>query len=443
MNTKVFRGILLTVLTTACCIVLGFLLMLAVSLLPIEPIDRNAANSVGTLERDGDYPQRKTVNGEQVLENYTDALMMMTAACPREQELVAYALAGGRKMVKGEEEVRSYALYYYPPEDQELQVVTATYPRYWHGYLVALKPLLCLFNLRQIRKLFLMAQALLAGAIVCMMFVRRLGRYVLPLLLSLTLLSPLVIAQSLHYSCVYFVLLLACLFLLVFHRRMRRKEMYFVFFTAVGCATSFVDLLTTPLLTLCFPLILYICLNAPRRLKAAARDVFFMCVCWAVGYVGMWAGKWVLATLLTDMNVIRDALSTVMFRTSQVDGRGEAISYMEILRRNWSRLEKSPIWGASLLVMLAGILAAGRQRRLKQLLPRVCGFGLVMLLPFLWMRLAGNHSYIHPHFVSRILAILPFAGMCMCILPASERPAGQATSDPDEGRSARAEVQSA
>lgn len=440
MNTKVFRGILLTVLTTACCIVLGFLLMLAVSLLPIEPIDRNAANSVGTLERDGNYPYRKTVNGDQQLDNYTDALMIMTAAFPRDKGLVAYALAGGRKMVKGEEEVRSYALYYYPPEDQELQVVTATYPRYWHGYLVALKPLLCLFNLRQIRKLFLMAQTLLVVAIVCLMFVRKLGRYVLPFLLALVLLSPMVIAQSLHYSCVYFVLLLACLFLLVFHRRMRRKEMYLVFFTAVGCATSFADLLTTPLLTLCFPLILYICLNAPKCAKAAARDVLCMSVCWAVGYVGMWAGKWVLATLLTDMNVIRDALSTVMFRTSQMDGRGKAISYMDILRRNWSRLEKSPVWGASLLVMLAGILTAGWQRKLKQLLPRVCCFGLVILLPFLWMRLAGNHSYIHLHFVSRVYAILPFAGMCMCILPASERPAARAASGPDEGRNARAEA---
>ena len=440
MSTKAFRMIALSALTTACCIALGFVLMLAVSLLPMEPIDRNAANSVGTLYREGDYPYRKTINGDQQLDSFTDAIMMMTAACPREKGLVAYALSGAYKAINGEGPVRSYALYYYPPEDQEQQVITGTYARYWHGYLVALKPLLSLFNLRQIRKLFLMAQALLAGAIVCMMFVRRLGRYVLPLLLSLALLSPLVIALSLHYSCVYFVLLLACLFLLVFHQRMRRKETYFVFFTAVGCATSFVDLLTTPLLTLCFPLILYICLNAPRRLKAAARDVFFMCVCWAVGYVGMWAGKWVLATLLTDMNVIRDALSAIRVRASQLDAQGETFTYMDILRRNWSRLKKSPIWGASLLVMLAGILAAGRQRRLKQLLPRACCFGFVMLLPFLWMRLAGNHSYIHLHFVNRILAILPFAGMCMCILPASERPAGREASDPDKGRNARAEA---
>lgn len=440
MNTKAFRLIALSALTTACCIALGFLLMLAVSLLPIEPIDRNAANSVGTLERDGDYPYRKTVNGDQQLDNFTDAMMIMTAACPREKGLVAYALAGGYKAVYGEEPVRSYALYYYPPEDQELRVVTASYARYWHGYLVALKPLLSLFNLRQIRRLLLMAQALLVGAIVCMMFVRRLGRYVLPLLLSLVLLSPLVIAQSLHFSCVYFVLLLACLILLVFHRRIQRKETYFVFFTAVGCATSFVDLLTTPLLTLCFPLILYLCLNAPRRAKDAAWDVLCMCVCWAAGYVGMWAGKWVLATLLTDMNVIREAFSSVMLRTSQSNAKGEAIAYMDVLRRNWTRLEKSPVWGVSLLVMLVGILTAGRQGKLKQMLPRVCGFGLVMLLPFLWMRLAGNHSYIHLHFVSRILAILPFAGMCMCILPASERSAGREASAPDEGRNARAEV---
>ena len=113
---------------------------------------------------------------------------------------------------------------------------------------------------------------------------------------------------------------------------------------------------------------------------------------------------------------------------------------MEILRRNWSRLEKSPVWGASLLVMLAGILTAGWQRKLKQLLPRACCFGLVILLPFLWMRLAGNHSYIHLHFVSRVYAILPFAGMCMCMLPASERPAARAASGPDGGRNARAEA---
>ena len=58
MSTKAFRMIALSALTTACCIALGFVLMLAVSLLPMEPIDRNAANSVGTLYRDGDYPSR-------------------------------------------------------------------------------------------------------------------------------------------------------------------------------------------------------------------------------------------------------------------------------------------------------------------------------------------------------------------------------------------------
>lgn len=48
------------------------------------------------------------------------------------------------------------------------------YPRYWHGYMIFLKPLLCIFDIAQIR-LLMMCLVLGITGITCVIVYRRLG----------------------------------------------------------------------------------------------------------------------------------------------------------------------------------------------------------------------------------------------------------------------------
>ena len=81
----------------------------------------------------------------------------------------------------------------------------------------------------------------------------------------------------------------------------------------LGVATSFCDLLVTPILTLGLPVAVWL-LCVPQRLAAGPRQCAAVAagsLCWGVGYGGCWALKWVLAGAITGQDVIGDAVRQI------------------------------------------------------------------------------------------------------------------------------------
>ena len=73
-----------------------------------------------------------------------------------------------------------------------------SYGRYWHGYMLTLKPLLSVFNYSQIRVVNAAVVAALALWLVVLLWRRQLKRYILPYGLSLIhILEALAAVQSL------------------------------------------------------------------------------------------------------------------------------------------------------------------------------------------------------------------------------------------------------
>ena len=63
--------------------ILGFLLLLAVYALPTAPMEKNLADSAEVFLREGSYPVTDILGADTRLDNYTDALMLLTAAYSR------------------------------------------------------------------------------------------------------------------------------------------------------------------------------------------------------------------------------------------------------------------------------------------------------------------------------------------------------------------------
>ena len=61
------------------------------------------------------------------------------------------------------------------------------------------------------------------------------------------------------------------------------------------------DFLTTPILTLGFPLVVFIAVNKEKdRLKTLFTQSFI----WLLGYASIWASKWLIGWILTGENII-------------------------------------------------------------------------------------------------------------------------------------------
>lgn len=120
----------------------GVFLLSAVYLLPTGRMKSHVAQSSELFNYEGIYPQIMQGQKSSQLDNYTDALMYATAIHPGSGNPVGDALKNARFEYEGDNMVQSLNDYANDAADKKELRYEMTYSRYWHGYLVILKPLL-------------------------------------------------------------------------------------------------------------------------------------------------------------------------------------------------------------------------------------------------------------------------------------------------------------
>ena len=396
-------------------IILGFLLLLAVYGLPTAPMEKNLAESAEVFLWEGSYPVTDILGTDSRLDNYTDALMLLTAAYPGDESLTDRALKAYRYTTAANEDPTLVITAHYI-DGKEVEPVS--YERYWHGYLIMLKPLLLLFDYSEIRLVNLAYTALSLFCLMLLMYRVGLGRYIPALALCLLAVDISAIVRSLQYSSMLHLSVLASMLLMSMYERLRKNRAeLLLFFAGIGCAASFLDLLTWPLASFGIPACLMICKD-----RRKGRDTLLLLICclgtWLMGYGAMWAGKWLLLTAFGDAEAIKSALTIAFFRSSMADEAGYAFGYLDVLKLNLGHIV-SPAGAAALayilLVMLLGLKSPGAGRNRTP--GRWPGLLLLAALPLLWYKLMGNHSYVHHWFTYREMAVSVFALLCMATPP--------------------------
>ena len=388
-------------------VILGVLLMTAIGFLPVNRIELHVRESAEVMKEEGDYCSLfPHVNTR--LDNITDTLMMMKAAYRRTEEvspvesaMMVYHVDKG-PFWQGLEKVGD------DPEEDPLDA----YPRYWHGYLLFLRPALMFLNYKELRIVNLYFQVALVSLLCVMMSKRDLRRFIVPFLILVLCQSPYTTSCSLQNSTIYYLYLLSSLLLVACYQKLRDSGALPYVFTLVGIATAFLDFLTYPLVSFGVPVVF--CMIQERgTLRSRLRLLAVLGAAWLIGYGGMWAGKWVAASLLTGQNVIQDALTSAKYRAGS-SFRGSKIPLWDTLLCNLMQLEENPV--AILLaitaavIFLAGIVT-GRGK--KMLTEGDAVLLLVMFLPLAWYAALRNHSFIHGGlFTWRELLISVFALAC-------------------------------
>lgn len=195
-------------------VIVGFLLLLAVYQIPTKPIMDNVMESQDIFVKEGIYPMALPVSFSQ-LDNYTDALILLESGFDGSGSLSDKALLNYHyeKMENGSNINPFYTIIDQNFGKTKDGFLALLYPRYWHGYLIFMKPLLFLFNLHQIRWINLFLQSALAIYLLYLLY-HTLRRMFIPYLLSYGMLLPTVISQSLQMSDIYYISVLASILIL-------------------------------------------------------------------------------------------------------------------------------------------------------------------------------------------------------------------------------------
>lgn len=374
-----------------------------VFLLPVQGMKDNVQRSIEIYDYEGVYPQMMWGYKMSQLDNCTDATMILSAIFPGSGNVINDAMRISRIEYHNQaHQVDSLTDY---ANDVPGETYTISYPRYWHGYLIILKPLLLLFDVADIRigSMFLLFLAL--ACIILQMQKKGLANYILPFGISVLLMNPITIPLSFQFSAVSYIMLLSVWIAL--SRNEWEFEKLFFFFVMIGIATAYFDFLTFPIVGLYFPVIFI--LMQEKSWKKAMKIVLLCSVAWIIGYVGMWSGKWLVGSILTKEDLFANAFARAGQYTSMEHGDGK-INILQVIWKNMRVLVRWPIViiGMGIALWLGkNLLKAKKEHNLtvKWLLP----FSLVAFAPIVWYIAAGTHSYIHYWFTYRELCVSVFA----------------------------------
>lgn len=199
----------------------------------------------------------------------------------------------------------------------------AFYARYWHGYILLIRPLLLFLNIAQIRLLFQVAFFILLSWVAVSL--TRLdpeggGQLAIALTFSFVALGACQASENLPTFPSFFLSVLGCLWIVRSQKRSTlslasEKTRLFLGFGLIGSLTVFFDFLNNPLLTLTVPLALHISIAREKPLRSTLGTLIVSAVGWVTGYLGLWLMKWLLSTVATGNNIFNDALDTIAFRS--------------------------------------------------------------------------------------------------------------------------------
>ncbi len=432
-------------------VVLGLLLLFLVHLLPTEKMQENVYWAKDTILAEFDDEWMIDGYDATMTGSFTDSLMLGNAIYKSEEHS---ALEQSLRMYRAEscpaEEGEDawwpgHSLIDYMDHVEDMREVQ--YPRYWHGYLVILKPLLMLTSLNGIRMLNGITMMLLLGAVVMLCGKQNKMGLGVAFLAAMPFLFFSTTFSSLSLSICYYIAMSAVLALLLMKRKTR--EMYAMeLFLVTGIATAYFDLLTYPLVTLGFPLCAYLYLrdakgaanvgeiieNPSGEKITSARKHYgvgslanlkmtgFCILAWGIGYGVMWAFKWILSDVLTGSRVIADAFATIFSRAASAEG-GRFAGYGEVLSNNLKPFSNMS-FGILVLAILACLvwmfcrnLQNKKQGNAKEANPKNClgsiknniVYLLIAGLPFVWWFVLQNHSEEHWAYTCRIFAVTVLA----------------------------------
>lgn len=384
------------------CMIVGYLLLVLVNLIPGDWIRNEAKESAEILSQQGTYVDG-IIDG-WFLDNWTDAdcisiTINKSSSNPFYNAINAFQLGG-----EGE----------YPGSIEALQSTVDGRGKYvgdhsflWNGFQIWLRILMVKYNISEIR-MFVYLLTILLIAVVCILLSRVKNNICafIPFLAAISFFNFQMDSLSLLFFNDICIMLIASIGVIWIYANGKRKYAE-EFFAGIGALVAFSSMLIMPLITLGFPLIIYLILANEENSKDNLLTTVKCTVSWVIGYAMTMITKVLLSILIINSE-------TGIDRVSSHTGQGE-FSILERLSKivevfmrvvNRSEMERDlAIFISILLVSYVLIRKRSNFKRFGTLWPIL----IVALFPCVWCFVCASHAghgWTQWNFAISIFAIL-------------------------------------
>jgi len=422
---KVFKNLKKYLITYFSLIVIFVLLLSLSNLIPKDRIINNVqASSKQLLEYKNISETSPDMAAAYKIDYYTDSVMINTAYFTDTKNPINSALAcssfGG-----GVDHLINVA-------SKPSINPNKNYSRYWHGYLIFLRPLLMFFDYLEIGILNTYLFFVLLCICLVVLAKKVSGWFPIAFILTIASLNIIILPINMQLACVFLMSFLSILFVLYIYNK-RRSYTYLAFFI-IGMITMFFDFYTYPILTYGFPAIALVALidkEGNMSLKGIFKLVFLCLLTWGLGYVLAWIGKIILAGVFVGKSEIEAAFVSWSSRIARevpdltkekvAEGINSLIPSLNVDRiplwiiaiciSAFQVINRASLTIASIILVLFLVLfILFRKKKGKRKVSVV--YIAVAAIPLLWFSVAANPTIIHFYFQYRGIGVTILALLC-------------------------------
>lgn len=377
---------------------LCFLLSVIPNYIPEKKIKENLTKSIDTIILDDSKQPFGNIYFFE-LDNFTDALMLNIAHNVKSDTPIKSAMEN-KYFINDDFNVISTTKNIINNDYTDATAVN--YSRYWHGNQLFLRPILVFTDycgIRIINYIFLSFMFLYLSFLLC----KKGEKKVLVSLCASTILFNLwIVPLSMQFSATFYISLLASIVILhIVKKRTGIQNKIILSFIVIGGATSYFDLLTTPLITLGLPLIIYTSI-ININIKEKIHNIIYCSIAWFLGYSVIWVSKWLIAHFIIGYD-INDAIYSVIFRAS-TEYNNFDMSFKGIFDY-MINYAPTAFTFAIILALIFIIFNFILYHKKKRTFIDNSYLLLIASMPFLWCIVLRNHSIIHCSFVWRVFFI--------------------------------------
>ena len=293
---------------------------------------------------------------------------------------------------------------------EENKEANTEYIRYWHGSMVIVRTLLVLFNIEQIYIINAIILSLLAIYLIILLFKKH-KPLAISFLLGLISVMIFYVPKCLEYTWTIYIMLIVSILSIYFEKK--KEKLLLPMFFITGMLTCYFDFLSTEILTVLVPLLIILCIRYKEKrikyFKKTFKFVFSVFAMWGLGYVLMWFSKWILASIVLNINAFDYVTDKAMVRIGQKVNRlsGIDLSLAAIIRNikilfpisNFKKYEEVILLAIPITLFVVHVLIIDIKKSKK------LWFSLILLFigitPYIRYAILANHSYRHAFFTFR------------------------------------------
>ncbi|MDD2623135.1 MAG: hypothetical protein PHH25_09075, partial [Bacteroidales bacterium] len=364
-------------------------------MIPSHKIQQNIERSAKRMRSQGDYPFAVIPKKTYQMDNFTDALILNQIHCiDNVHPFESFVLL--RHQIRGDM-TKTQSLV---DRKENPQKPNSIYPRYWHGNTFLSRPLFLIADFEKVRwMLYAFTSSLLLFLAIVLSGKTNVVK-TLAMMGGLLFANMYVTQFSIQFAPVWILSLLASI-LVCYHYQ--NKQYILMLFFVIGSLTAYMDLLTTPLLTLGIPLTVLFLIYEHKKLEISfikgLKQITLHSLLWGVAYGFTWMSKWIIATLTTNKDVIGDAIKTVMFRITPEADIPKTFNRWDAIVGNADMLYWVYI-NIIICLLLIFVIFFFRKEGWKNFV----FFIIIAVMPYVWFFIVANHSYLHYWYTYRTQA---------------------------------------